>query len=356
MPSSVRQWSAATIFIVVALALLARRWGMSNLVREENQQMPATVHQSDRRSCHSRPAPIRSTKALANKELLRLLDKDRLRYDGHSLSVPLPVEIGSLDENGKLSLKAGSRNVVMEAIFLREPNYHGQGITSSMDADAYFVFDPLQRRLNSKAPMQSVVIPMLVGAPGKLGNIGLVGKAECSVVQSAEKAELDPCLHAAGYVTVPIGSIASVVDLLPQNVTIGLLSIDMNGYDLVAVSTLGMTNVAKLGYLEMSCSDQPASSYEERAASTHTCGEQVACLTKEWGLAQGGCWRLNSDDVASPFLVCTYRGGMTLGVDVKAHIPLRVPANSKVVEVQHQASCPMGFSEGFKRGRSDRQR
>ena len=131
--------------------------------------------------------------------------------------------------------------------------------------------------------------------------------------------------------------------IVPSNVDVRLLSLDMQGFDLHGLSSLRNPSYrSRVANVFIECQDLPIGHPKMlHASGSATCGQAVDCVKKHWpGWAFVGCWA----NLAVREFNCVFRNTQH-PLAMMGDRPLFNYFSEKITALEYGADCPSFFNE-----------
>ena len=155
------------------------------------------------------------------------------------------------------------------------------------------VFDKAKRACRSISH-RCLMLPFAIGPKNYMAkmNKGFVSKCSSLLPLPAETSSLTACNRNMGAVDVPVITLDVLFNhLVPREMPIKLLALDMQGFDLQGASSLrNKERRGQIANFMLECQDLPVGDKDFISPGAGSCGEAVDCITKHWGFELDGCW------------------------------------------------------------------
>lgn len=150
------------------------------------------------------------------------------------------------------------------------------------------------------------------------------------------------CHSLQSFRNVTTVTLGTILRRLSSNILVEVIALDLQGFDLYALSTLARDRAlrSRIGNLILECQDLSVGSPKLLSPGARTCGEAVACISQHWGFKLTACTRTVMPaeyncvfiNPANPLHSTAYR-----------HPFVHSSTPHTITVVEHSAVCPEWF-------------
>eukprot|EP00759_Apiculatamorpha_spiralis_P025980 PhF_6_TR29191/c0_g1_i2/m.42710 len=131
-----------------------------------------------------------------------------------------------------------------------------------------------------------VAVPAVVSPGDGFATFHIAKKSVCSSLMASSNKKYGKCAALRTKLEVPKVSLDSLVSLVPNHISISVISIDAQGYDLVVASTLTLAAQRRIRVIVMECQDLPYQDAKQRWLyhGSYNCDTIRGCMeSPRWG-------------------------------------------------------------------------